>query len=360
MTFERSPVSVDVQPDQFGHVWTAPAKPSYTVTLRNHSAAARSVELEFTTVSHDSKEKTNQKQTVSVPPGNADTPVKFAINDLKKYGYHTVVLTMKDGTQVWTENRSLAFLHLETREKGGYEDGRGPLLGFWGWGGGHDTPSSVNDFTLMAQAGAETCLGSLDKATPDVKAIAEKKRIHHLFLVRWRCDLQHRLLLPPLSEKYDPKNPDASAAALLEVLRKSESKPSALCKPSEVPFFPEPGIGAISFGNYPDYYGEPEYKLSPDEDKAFQVQLTKFLIGAKAVRANWPQAKILLPHGDPLYVVPFLRYSPEARALIDGTALDMPGFERMPEMQLHQVCHHRLYELVNEYHKAGKANRTLP
>ena len=356
MTMERSPVSLEVQPDQFGHVWTAPAQPSYTVTLRNHTATARSVEVELSTTSHDGKETTKQTQKITVPPGDRDTPTKFALNDLKKYGLHNVTVTLKDAEQTWTEKRTLAWLHPETREKGGYEEGRGPLLGFWGWGGGHDTPNSVNDFTLMAQAGAETCLGSLQAATPEVKAIAEKNGFITCFLFDAGAIYSTAFSFSPLKEKYDPNNPEASAAALMEALRKTETKPSAITKPAEIPFFPEPGIGMFTFGNIPEYFGEPPYKLTEDEEKMYKHYEQMFLIGARAVRKEYPQAKILLPHGDPLFCVPFLRRSAECRALIDGVALDMPGFERMPEQQLHQVCHHRLYELIEEFKKAGKTN----
>jgi hypothetical protein len=34
-TLEKPAVEVDLQPDKFAHIWTAPEQPSYTVTLRN-------------------------------------------------------------------------------------------------------------------------------------------------------------------------------------------------------------------------------------------------------------------------------------------------------------------------------------
>ncbi|MBI4025969.1 MAG: hypothetical protein HY360_13365 [Verrucomicrobia bacterium] len=354
LTLERSPVHLDFKPDKFGHVWTAPAKPSYTVTLRNRAAAARPVDLELSTLSHDGKDKTTQKQTVTVQPGDQPMSVKFAINDLKKFGYHDVTLTMKDGDQTWTEKRSLAQLAPETREKGGWEDGRGPLLGYWAWGGGHHTPSLLEELTLMAEAGAETCLGELSTRPPEVQAMAEKNGMftslffssHSIYDTCWS--------FPPLSEKWDPSKPEASAAALMEVLRKQVAKPSAVTKPIEVIFFPEPGIGLSTFGILPEYYGEPDYTFTPDEEKLYQTYLNKFLIGARAIRKEWPHTKLLLPHGDPGFVIPFLRRSPEARELIDGVGLDMPQFERMPESQLHQVTMHRLYQMNEEFRKAGK------
>src|SRR5262249_47043134 len=110
----------------------------------------------------------------------------------------------------------------------------------------------------------------------------------------------------------------------------------------------------FTFGNLPDYWGDPPYKMTPEEEKTFQTWLDKFLIGARAIRKEHPDAKLLLPHGDPLFSIPFLRASPEVRQLADGSALDMPGFERLPESQLHQVAHHRLYELKEEWKKVGR------
>jgi len=356
VTLERPSVGMDLQPDKFGHVWTAPAKPSYTVKLKNHTVAARSVSLELVTSSHDGNQTTKQLQKITIPPGSAEVPVKFALNDLKKYGHHKIAVTMRDGNETWTENRTLAWLHPETREKGNWEDGRGPLLGYWAWGGGHDTPKQLDEMSVMAEAGAETCLGDLggSHVPAEVKALAEKNGMLTHLAFGAHVMYAASFFGEPLQSKYDPKNPEATAAAFLEEIRKMEVKPSAITRPIEVPIFPEPSIGAISHGNYPEYYGDPAYKLTPDEEKAFKAQLEKFLIVGRAVRKNYPDKKILLPWGDPLYVVPFLRYSPEARELIDGTALDMPGFERMPEQQLHQVCHHRLHQLNEEYRKVGK------
>ena len=65
-----------------------------------------------------------------------------------------------------------------------------------------------------------------------------------------------------------------------------------------------------------------------------------------------PNLKILVEWGDPLFVVPLLRAGFPTN-LIDGTALDNAGFERLPEQQLHQISLHRLYELTSEYAKAG-------
>jgi hypothetical protein len=61
--------------------------------------------------------------------------------------------------------------------------------------------------------------------------------------------------------------------------------------------------------------------------------------------------KILLPYGDPHYTALFLRKSAEARELIDGVALDLPNFERLPEQQINQVVLNRLYPILQDIKK---------
>src|SRR5262249_9999452 len=47
VTLERPAVEVDFQPDQVAHIWTAPARPSYTVRLKNTTQKARTVNLQL-------------------------------------------------------------------------------------------------------------------------------------------------------------------------------------------------------------------------------------------------------------------------------------------------------------------------
>ncbi|MEO6846341.1 MAG: hypothetical protein ABI443_03215, partial [Chthoniobacterales bacterium] len=152
---------------------------------------------------------------------------------------------------------------------------------------------------------------------------------------------------------WDSGDRDAARSALLTRLKELEVK-GPIPAGNLVPFFPEPGVGMSTYMNMPEFYGEPEYKLTAEEEVKFKLYMEKFLLGAKLVRKEWPNAKILLPHGDPLFCIPFLRYSEEVRNLIDGVALDLPGFERLPEMQLHQVTQQRIYEMLAEFKKYGK------
>jgi len=88
--------------------------------------------------------------------------------------------------------------------------------------------------------------------------------------------------------------------------------------------------------------------------------LNGFLEGAKIVKEHYPNVKTLMPHGNPAFVVHFLRRNPEVADLLDGVTVDIPCFERLPEMQFHQVAIHRMYMARNEMFKAGISNPFLP
>ena len=75
------------------------------------------------------------------------------------HGLHHVRLTVTDGLQTQVETRSLAYLHEDTRDRGDWDFGRGPLFGFWNWGGGHNTPPADRQLLAMAKAGIEATAG---------------------------------------------------------------------------------------------------------------------------------------------------------------------------------------------------------
>src|SRR5262249_13783757 len=62
-----------------------------------------------------------------------------------------------------------------------------------------------------------------------------------------------------------------------------------------------------------------------------------------------------MPYGTPTFSIPFLRNSKEARDLMDGPAIDLALFERLPEMQMGQLTYaSMLWQFKQEWVKAGK------
>lgn len=71
MTLEREAIDIEVEPDNFGHVWTAPAAPGYNVVLRNQTGSKSTATLRIETSSADGLDKTRQEQSsASLPATN--------------------------------------------------------------------------------------------------------------------------------------------------------------------------------------------------------------------------------------------------------------------------------------------------
>lgn len=357
MTLERADVDIELTPENYGHVWTSPATPKYTIELKNRSGVATPVKLTITTKSQDGKETTTQELSASLPADSTTVALPVALKPTR-FGLHELSVTLAAGNETATYRRNFANLHADTRDHSPWEEGRGSIFGFWPWQGGHVTPTADKEITVMAAAGAETSTANYSLSPPDIQALAEK---HHFIgesaftggimyfngFYEWYGG----------APKFDKSNPEASGKALIEAMKKVHAKPGPVSRPTYVPFFAEPQIGNITTGIWPSHYGE-DYKLTEAEQKVFEDMKAKFVAGATAIRKEWPNYKLLIPYGDPMNTAVFLRLAPETRDFIDGCALDMPGFERMPEQQINQVVLNRLYPILKDI-KQHKPNPYL-
>lgn len=332
MTLEKPAVEVDLQPDQVGHIWTAPDQPSYTAKVTNTTDKPQSVNLELATVSHDQLEKTTIRQSAQLLPG-ASQFVKLPLS-LKRYGHHDVTLKIDSAGEVRTQTRSVAYLHPDTRERGGWTEGKGPIFGMWDWNGGHVTMSGLDRLKVLAQCGMESSMSYFTHLPEEDKKYLESIGAKSFFL-------GYQLSMGPHSLgglAWDPSQPAEMQAAFLKWLKEQpNTKPSAINQPELSLFFAEPIIGPISYMSLPEYYGDPDYVMTADEKANFKRLLDQFLIAGQAIKKEWPNSKLLLPWGIPSFPIAFLRESPEATELMDGPAIDLVLFERMPEMQCHQV-----------------------
>jgi hypothetical protein len=360
MTLERPAVTIDLQAANGLHVWAAPGKPSYVATLRGMADGQHLLTMDLATSSHDGIEKTGKTTATSVRAGE-EKKVTFNL-DLKRYGYHEVVLTVKEGDRViGTEKRALALLRPDTRERGGWDRGKGPMFGFWNWHGGHNTPAEPIPLTLMTLAGVETDHSTAydDKTNPEVMVLARKNGLKaykafsggdHYVTANFAGDLQQLGLA-------------AAKSNFLAKLAERYHEADEFHRPLFISFFPEPSIGMHTSGMPLSYDGLSEtndYVFTADEEKRFQWFLNGFVEGARIVKEYYPGVKCLMPHGDPGFPVPFLRRSPEMRQLLDGVTVDIPVFERLPEAQVHKVALHRLYQVREEFRKAGIPNPWMP
>jgi len=324
ITLQRPAIDMEVNPSVFGHVWEE-ENPSYNVILCNKSDASRKLKFKVETISDNEKEKTEQSTEIFIKEHEKIVyPVKISV---KNYGFHRVSFTMTDGQEQWTENRTFVKLRKDTRNK--EWNGIGPLFGYWSYHGGHYTPPKDKIEKIMRMAGARA---------PTHPANA------------WVVSPQHWAAEEPLDIQ-------KVQAFKTNIIAKFTEKQGT--NPLFVTFFAEPHISRdLTAGNLASYWNEQEPPLTEEEQKNIKIFFNTARIAAEAVREKWPNVPILIPWGDPLFVVPLLRAG-FPKELIDGSGLDVPGFERLPEQQLKQISFHRLYCLREEYKKAGILNPKL-
>lgn len=348
LTLGESPVSFGFEPDQFGHVWTAPREPYYKVEVLNQTGTEQKGKLTFTTRSYDGSEQTKGERTHTFPKNGFG--VVAVEPTVKLYGYHDLTLTLEMAGRTWTEKRSFVRLAPDTRAER-WTEGKGALFGYWSYHGGHNTPKAEHIVELMTRAGART--SSMAGARNDHPLI--KKHWTRVQAGAWEVSLQPWSAEEPI----DPKKYEAYQKQVLEAFGKYRDRLPAELRPDHVYFFPEPHVSQrLTEGNYPEYWqGEP-YQYTDEEKKRLRMFMVTAKCAAEAVRKQWPELKILIPWGDALFAIPLLRAG-FPKHLIDGSGIDTPGFERLPEMQLHQISVHRLYQLRKEYEKAGIADPVL-
>ena len=357
MTAERPAIDVKLAANAYGHIWTAPEKPKYAATISNRQGPARQLQVKFTT--KQGSRVLEQEETVMLRPGK-DSHLEFNLKPTQ-YGLHDVELSVTDGNQVWTEARDLAYLREDTRERGNWDFGKGPLFGFYNWGGGHGTPSNDKQLLVMAKAGIETIQGSMEE---NVKRHGDEteKVIDEYNLMTWKfAGGGDHYVTAKFAGDLKTLGLEKAKENFLKTLNERRSTPGPNNRPIFLSFYPEPSLGEITHGIFPSFIGEPDVPFTPYERERYEMFRNGFVEGAKIVREHFPEVKNLLPHGDPAFVIHFLQNDAKAIApLLDGVCVDIPCFERLPEQQFHQVSLHRLYMTRKEMDKAGIKKPLLP
>ncbi len=355
VTLERPRVELKLTPGEFADSFVAPLKPVYQVDLRNTTGQPRDVTLTVTTASYYARQPTEQTERVQLPPNGSTT---ITINlDPPTYGYHDVAFTLQDEDQQWNEQRGLVWLREDSRERGDWEHGRGPIFGFWNWNGGHETPPGAEQVAFMGKAGAETSSGSFEgKNIPDETREAARKYKMATFKAFGAGD---HYITSDFAKNLQKDGLESATEAFLKRLGEQAVPANDVSRPVLCSFFPEPHIGPISYAIPPEYYNEEPWELTAAEEEKYQFFLNGLVEGAKILKAHYPQVKAMFPHGDPLFPLIFVQRSAEAREVFDGIAVDIPVFERLPEQQMHQVSLHRMYISRLGLDKAGVTNPIL-
>ena len=212
----------------------------------------------MTTTSHDGLEKTTVRQAVKVPAG-AEQPVKLPLQ-LKRYGYHEVELKIHSAGEIRTQKRSLAFLHPDTRERGNWEEGKGPIFGMWDWNGGHLTHQR------HGSAAGPGCCSASSRRWLRSSICPRRSRISSESIGAKSFFLAYQLTMGKHSlggKEWDPTKPAEMQEALIKWLKSQKaSKPSKINQPELAVFFAEPLLGPVSYMSLPEYYGDPPYQMT--------------------------------------------------------------------------------------------------
>lgn len=346
-TLGHVPVGFQWDADNFGHVWTAPAQPAYTATVTNYTGGAQTGTLVVTTRSYDGTDETHQEKAVSLPataPGKAPVAVKIAVPIAARiHGYYDIVATLHIGGKDWVEKRSFVRLAPDTRTVK-WTEGKGAMFGYWSYGGGHHTPKNDHIVELMTAAGARQTAHS----PMPWNAIQQK------YWARGQGTAYYVSPQPwAVEDKPDPAKIEEFRKVIHKAVDDWEKGATDETRPDHILYFTESHISArLTAGNYPEYYGGEPFQYTDEEKERLKMFYNTAKIASEIIRKDFPERKILIEWGDPLFIVPLLRAG-YPKELVDGSGLDVPNFERLPEMQLRDNAVHRLYELRSEYTKAG-------
>lgn len=338
-TLEEAPFTFTWRPARFGHVWQSPEQPSYIAAVTSHTASAQTGKLTITTRSYDGTEETAQEREVSLPSAAGGAAAAELVVDLpvRLFGYHDVKATLTVAGQSWTETRSFVRLAPDTRSPR-WTPGRGALFGFWSYGEAHGGPKAEHHVRLMTMAGARTSIGYPSELPPEATRTVA---------AHW-----DRVGSNPWVVAAEPWTAKSAASARKEWHAWDVATPHKH-RPDHVTLFPEPSVSArMTLGHPPEFWGETPLVPTLEERERTRLLARTATLAAAAARAQRPGTKVLVPWGDPGFVWPLLRAG-LARGALDGSALDIAGFERIPERQLHEQSLHRLYWVRKEYAKAG-------
>jgi hypothetical protein len=335
-TLSKAALTVDFTPDAYANIWTGPAAVSYTVRLANRSDKEISVPVKLSVVSFDRADARDFTQTAIVP-GGGNIELKFRFIP-KRYGHYNLDLTVGSKSP-W--RRTLAYLRPRSYEKRPFE-APGHHFGFWSWRGEHRTPHQADAIHLAAPLGMESLSSGVHEwANPETIKMMEQYGIRTNFAFG-TSDLWVVSYLAKLSGD-DGKDFEK----ILNDYRKKQEPASSVSEPKFMRIFAEPsGLG--THGILPEFYGEPETVFTPVQQKAFDSHHRRLALAARAVRKITPDIKILMPHGDPVFVIPFLKKNDDVSRSFDGIGIDIGYFERLPEQQMHQCSIHRMY-MVRHY-----------
>ncbi len=328
ITLKESPLEIDFDPEEFGNIWTGnTGAPGYLLTLRNRTDAEVEAKVGVETKSNDGANATSREITLAVPArGEARYRVATPVG---KYGWHSVKLTVNGETY----ERSLVVLRPRPHKARAFED---PGIFFGGWSpisGLHFTPPTYDSVRLASKLGLDSFSHGNAVQLSEISNLAKDSGMRDYTLMNGKRVGFNTGRLKNYDETY-----------LEEMMRASANVKNDICDPTFQICFAEPG-GIGREASIIGLCGEAFEPRTEAEQNRYIFYKTNFLHFASAFRKVFPDKKLLLPWGSPLFTAAYLQ-DPETRDKFDGMGFDTAFFDRLPEGQLH-ACSLYVVTLLN-------------
>ncbi|MCX7705489.1 MAG: hypothetical protein N2115_04440, partial [bacterium] len=295
ITFERSPLRMEVNSNEIGNVFNEPVIPVFNITL-SKILPFRQCDIEARTIDWYGNVTTFAYSDIKIfNSGITSIPLKL---DVKKRGYFDLEITLKINKQpVFTRYTSFALLPPDDRK---YRN-ESPF-GTWDFCGGHftsDNPDVVGP--LYVKAGLRYGMFGFSDEVRTKYGIVKGN---------------------------DMKLSDKQVEELAEKIKKDPSiKP-----PERLMIFHENAISGEHIMRVPDVFTGRKYVFSDAEQKKFSEMWDIAEKTAKAIRKYFPKTEIYFGNGAPQLLEEFCRHKfpPE---LLGSRGNEAGNFMRMPETQ---------------------------
>lgn len=331
MTAEMAAFEVSAVPQRRGSLFTEGETPSFRVGVKNLRGAACTAEVAFATAPYGgaSPERTIRRRIALKPFSTGEVQVEIPV---KCFGWHAGALTVTCAGETYRQERPFLFIRRRPLAPRPFDAAGGFMFGFWNWRGAHGTPDAVAECDIMGRMGFEAMPLVPDLKDPALARAMAKSPIRE----RWslsRSQPSHGMsdlakAQSDLRRRWDAVLADTAGGLRENILTCCFAEPN--------------GIGPEMF-TPSEFFGE----TPPPPGTGGEVKFTNYLAQAelayRIAREKHPDVKFLMPWGDPLFAIPMMRASETLRRGVDGVGVDIGYFDRLPEMQIHQIALHRLH-----------------
>ena len=342
MTLEEAPLRMLASGTRTGNAYVPPEVPIWEVSVGNLRGRAVDAEIRVEVTDPYGQRAFGTVRDVRVD-ANATAQVRVPIAT-SVYGLHDVTTEValpaageSDAARIFRQEGKLIWLPDDTRRAT-------VLTSRWGlpnFAGAHLTnPNMEESFYLHRAAGSRMTRHTRSRYQTR-RSWGLFPRPIHLFRgpEKWAYD-----------DPYDAEQYEAFSERIGRHVADELKKHPDL---QYVTLFAETKISMLyAGGTLPEYLGEPAHVLDEKEEIEFRARRITAEAATKGIRKHAPRVKVLFGWCGSLFSVPFMQRG-YPRADMDGIGLDMPQFERMPEMPVRSVTPSRLWMLQEEMRRSG-------